>query len=120
MSFAANAYARTSRSALNPREAEAAVLMKAAIQLQSIKDDWANGAGGLNHALNFNQKVWTILATEATEPSSPLPGELKAGIAKLAVFVFRRSLDAMIEPAAEKLTALISINQNLAAGLQGR
>lgn len=119
MSYAANAYARTSRSVMSPREAESAVLIKAARQLQAVQDDWANQSGALVHALNFNQKVWTILATGATDPQSQLPADVRQGVTKLAMFVFRRTIDATAEPAAEKLSSLISINHNIAAGLSG-
>jgi flagellar protein FlaF len=120
MSYAANAYARTSRSVLTPREAESAVLTKAAQRLQMIRDDWANQSTELVPALNFNQKVWTILATASTEADSPLPTEVKQGMLNLATFVFRRMVETIAEPSAEKLTALITINLNLAAGLSGR
>lgn len=120
MSYAANAYARTSRSVLTPREAESAVLTKAAQRLQMIRDDWANQSGELVPALNFNQKVWTLLATAATEADNPLPAEVKQNMAKLAVFVFRRMIETMADPAPQKLTAIITINLNLAAGLSGR
>ena len=83
MSFAANAYARTARSALSPREAEAAVLIKAARQLEMVRDDWTNESANLGKALTFNQKVWTLLATDATESTSPLPGEVKQGVAPM-------------------------------------
>ncbi|MFC6790249.1 flagellar biosynthesis regulator FlaF [Methylobacterium komagatae] len=120
MSYAANAYAKTSRSVLTPREAESAVLTKAAQRLQMVRDDWANQSGELVAALNFNQKVWTILATAATDTTNPLPADVKQGVANLAVYVFRQMIDTMAEPAPEKLTSIISINLNLAAGLAGR
>lgn len=120
MRSAANAYARASHAVLSPREAESAVLIKAAQQLQAIKDDWANQSAGLNRALTFNQKVWTILAGAVSEPDSPLPTEIRRGISDLSVFVFRRMIDTMVEPSADKLSALISINQNIAAGLANR
>lgn len=120
MMHAANAYARTSQSVISPREAEAAVLMKAARQLQAVQDNWAHEQGGLNQALVFNQKVWTIIATAATETGSPLPADLQQNVSNLAVFVFRRIIDTMVDPSAEKLSALISINQHLAAGLSAR
>ncbi|MCJ2046530.1 flagellar biosynthesis regulator FlaF [Methylobacterium sp. J-078] len=118
MSYGASAYARVAQTALSPREAEAAVLIKAAGRLQAIQSDWANQAPALNEALNFNQKVWTIIAGGATAPDSPLPVEIKTSIAELSTFVFKRMIDTLIEPSAEKLTALISINQNIAAGLR--
>lgn len=118
MSYGASAYARVAQTALSPREAEAAVLIKAAGRLQAIQADWANQAPALNEALNFNQKVWVILSGAATAPESPLPVEIKTSIAELAAFVFKRMIDTLVEPSAEKLTALININQNLAAGLR--
>ncbi len=45
MSYAANAYAKTSRSVLTPREAESAVLTKAAQRLQMIRDDCGEPIG---------------------------------------------------------------------------
>lgn len=120
MSYAASAYAKVSRSVLTPREAESAVLTKAAQRLQLVRDDWANAGAELAPALNFNQKVWTILATAATDAENPLPQDVKQGIANLATFVFRRMFETLAEPTAEKLNALISINLNLAAGLAAR
>ncbi len=76
--------------------------------------------GRARRALNFNQKVWTILATAATDTTNPLPADVKQGVANLAVYVFRQMIDTMAEPAPEKLTSIISINLNLAAGLAGR
>ncbi|MFH6783168.1 MULTISPECIES: flagellar biosynthesis regulator FlaF [Methylobacterium] len=118
MSYAANAYARTAHVALTPREAEAAVLIKAAARLQTIQDNWEAEHITLNDALGFNRKVWTLLASAATEPDAPLPEELKTSMARLGAFVFTRTLDAMIAPSADKLTALIRINRELASGLR--
>lgn len=118
MSYGASAYARVSQTAMSPREAEAAVLIKAATRLQVIQADWTNQSGALNEALNFNQKVWTLIAGAATAPESPLPIEIKTNIAQLATFVFKRIIDTMIEPQAEKLSALINLNHQLAAGLR--
>ncbi|MEE7456357.1 flagellar protein FlaF [Methylorubrum populi] len=118
MQYAANAYVRVSQVALTPREAEAAVLRKAAGRLQALGADVATGPA-LNEALTFNQRVWTILASAATEPSSPLPLEVRTGMAQLSAFVFRTILDAMIEPTPQKIASLVSLNNHIAAGLQG-
>ncbi len=120
MSYAVNAYARASQSVMTPREAESAVLTKAAQRFQLVRDNWTTHAGELVPALNFNQKVWAILATEATDPANPLPDDVKQGVARLATFVFRHMIDTMAAPAPDKLEALISINLHLAAGLAGR
>jgi flagellar protein FlaF len=120
MNYAANAYARTSRSALSPREAESAVLLKAAQQLIGASHGLATGdTKRLNEALSFNQRVWTILATEATADENPLPTDIKQGIGNLGVFVLRSCVDTMIEPTPEKIANLVAINNEIAAGLQG-
>ena len=118
MSYGASAYARVSQTGMSPREAEAAVLIKAASRLQAIQADWENQKGVLAEALNFNQKVWAVIAGAATAPENPLPEAIKSSIAQLSVFVFRRMIDTLIEPSADKLSALISINHNIAAGLR--
>ncbi|CAO4183055.1 flagellar biosynthesis regulator FlaF [Methylorubrum aminovorans] len=118
MQYAANAYAKVARVALSPREAEAAVLLKAAGRLQALGPKIEMGAA-LNEALTFNQRVWTILASAATEPSSPLPIEVRNGMAQLSTYVFHTIVDAMIEPTAEKIESLVSLNNHIAAGLQG-
>ncbi|MCE4222420.1 flagellar biosynthesis regulator FlaF [Methylobacterium sp. C25] len=115
----ANAYARVARSALTPREAEAAVLLKAAGRLQAFTTGEVMGSAALNEALMFNQRVWTILAGAVADPANPLPDDIRQNVTNIAVFVFRTIIDAMIEPAAHKLEALVSLNNHLAAGLQG-
>jgi flagellar biosynthesis activator protein FlaF len=120
MNTAANAYARTAHSALSPREAESALLMKAAQRLMGASQGLAAGDTKLlNEALSYNQRIWTLLSSEATRDDNPLPADLKAGVGRLGVFVLRSCLDTMIAPSAEKIATLVSINNNVAAGLQG-
>ena len=97
---------------------EAAVLMKAAIRLKTVQDQWDTDNSDLDAALAYNRKLWTILATSATEDDSPLPAELRRNISLIAIFIFNRSLDLIVEPKREDLNVLIEINRNIAAGLQ--
>jgi flagellar protein FlaF len=85
-----------------------------------IRDDWNGRRAELFDALIQNQKLWTILVTSATEAANPLPQDLKNNIANLALFIFNRTMAVMTEPAPEKLTALVNINRELAAGLRGQ
>ncbi|MBP1182373.1 flagellar biosynthesis regulator FlaF [Methylobacterium sp. PvR107] len=120
MNAAANAYARTARSALTPREAESALLLKAAQQLISAGRELPAGeTKPLNEALSFNQRVWTLLSSEATADENPLPADVKQGVARLGAFVLRNCVDTMIAPTPEKIATLVSINNQIAAGLQG-
>ncbi|MCJ2052291.1 flagellar biosynthesis regulator FlaF [Methylobacterium sp. J-070] len=120
MNNAANAYAKTAHSALTPREAESALLIKAAQRLISASQGIAAGeTGRLNEALSYNQRVWTLLSSEATADENPLPTEVKQGVGRLGAFILRSCVDTMIAPTPEKIATLVSINNHVAAGLQG-
>ncbi|NNM74708.1 flagellar biosynthesis regulator FlaF [Enterovirga aerilata] len=117
---AANAYAQAAKYAQPPRELEAALLLKAAYRLQTLADDWSKAGTELAPALTYNGRIWSILATSATEPSNPLPSAIKQNIAQLAVVIFQRIFDISEEPGPEKLGLLIRINRDVAAGLRGQ
>ena len=117
--YGASAYQRV-QTTLAPRELEAHLLLKAAAQLQSFKDNWSYEAEAVAGALALNRKLWTILGTSATEESNPLPVEVKENIGNLTVFVLKRTLEIMDNPSPEKLSALITINRSLAQGLRGQ
>src|SRR5918993_129614 len=120
MQQAASAYARVAQATQSPRELEASVLLKAASRLQAVRDDWNGRWGELDEALTFNRKLWTILVTSATDADNPLPLAIKNNIANLAIFVFERTITVMVEPAPEKLGALVTINREIAAGLRAQ
>lgn len=115
----AQAYQRTQQTTASPRELEASLLIKAAAKLQSVRDGWDATRGELDEAVTYNRKLWTILATSATRPENPLPQDVKSNVANLAVFIFSHSMRILSDPQPEKLTTLISINANVAAGLRG-
>jgi flagellar biosynthesis activator protein FlaF len=120
MNIAANAYARTAQSALTPREAESQLLLKAAQRLTGADQALAAGESArINDALSYNQRVWTLLSTEATAEQNPLPADVKQGVGRLGAYVLNTCLDAMIAPTPEKIATLVSINNHVAAGLQG-
>jgi flagellar protein FlaF len=122
MQQGAAAYASTAKvtATLNPRDLEAHLLLKAATRIQILKDNWPGSNGELAGALAFNRKLWTILSTSATNDDNPLPQDIKSNIANLGVFIFQRTLNIEIEPKPEKLSILVTINRNIAAGLSGR
>ncbi|MEN9755272.1 MAG: hypothetical protein RLZ07_1654 [Pseudomonadota bacterium] len=118
MSYPQNAYAKVASTGSSQRELEAAALMKAAVRLKAVQDQWDTDHSDLDAALAYNRKLWTILATSATEAESPLPADLQRNISLIAIFIFNRSLDLIVEPKREDLDVLIEINRNIAAGLQ--
>ncbi|TAL33971.1 MAG: hypothetical protein EPN97_08700, partial [Alphaproteobacteria bacterium] len=61
--------------------------------------------------------LWTVFASDTNNPDHPLPQEIKSNIATLAVFMFKRSIEVLIDTKPEKIKAMIEINRNIASGL---
>lgn len=117
MQDAALAYAQTAKITQSPRDLEASLLLKAAGHFRVIKEGWEEHKAQLDDALLYNRKLWTVLVSSATAEDSPLPIEVKNNIGSLGVFVFNQTLELQRDPKPEKLSALININAELAAGL---
>jgi len=65
----------------------------------------------------LNQMIWSIFQGELSQDENPLPMEIKRQLLTLSVYVDKTIFEAMANPTPEKLTTLININQNIAAGL---
>ncbi len=119
MQSAAQAYGQTAINGLTPREAEAAALTKSANQLQAAKEQWSEDMGDVANALYFNRQLWILLTSAVADNENALPLDLRNNVGNMGTFVFKQTLDIEIKPEAAKLDELISINRELAAGLQG-
>lgn len=119
LNTAANAYNKISKEAMSPRQLEAAILNRAAAMLKSVQENWddQDHVKRLDEALRYNQKLWSVFQTELIAPENPLPKKLREDILSISLFIDRRSFDLMAYPDRDKITALITINQNIAAGL---
>ena len=115
---AALAYQQVGRQTVNPRLLEANLLSRAAGQLQRVRDDWENERHELTAALMFNRKLWTVFLGSVTGEESQLPKALRENIANLGLFVMKQTMTIQAEPSANKLTVLININREIAAGLR--
>jgi flagellar protein FlaF len=111
------AYQQTQKANLTPREVEAMAFTKAAVMLEDAKSKVAD-IEGYSQALRFNHLLWTIIQADITEPENQLPGEIKANILSLSIFVDKQTTKAMRGSDASDLDVLININRNLAAGLR--
>lgn len=115
---AAQAYQAIEKTATTPRELEAIILTKAAAKFQIIMNDWDENKRDLNDALTYNQKLWTIFVSNASDPECELPLSLRNNIANLGIFVFKRTNQLRGNPNGEGLEILANINRELAAGLR--
>ncbi len=114
------AYRTVQKTTLSEREMEASVLTKAALVLQQVQNNWEaeDRDMRLDEAVRYNQKIWSIFQSELSKPDNPLPKKLREDILSLSLFIDRRIFEVLASPAPEKLSVLININLNLAAGLR--
>jgi flagellar protein FlaF len=113
------AYKTTQTLNLSGREIEAFALMQAAFKIKECQNTWdaADREANLNEALRNNQRVWSILQGELIKEDNPLPKPIKEDILSLSIFIDTRTFEVMLHPTPEKLTILVDINLNIAAGL---
>ena len=114
------AYNSISSRTSSGREVEAAVLTKAANKLKSCQNNWDDGGheARLDEALKYNQRLWSIFQGELSREDNPLPSDVRNNLVVLGAFVDKRIFETMAFPSPEKLDIVISINQNIAAGLR--
>lgn len=105
---------------LDGRDLEASILTKAAHMLTRCKNNWAASENSelLDEALKYNQKMWSFFQSELANPENPLPRKIREDILSLSLFIDKRIMEFLLEPAPEKLNVIININLNLAAGLR--
>lgn len=117
---AAGAYAQHARTTTtDPREIEARALLKAVQKMQDIQNRWDSyKLEELDDALRHNRQIWLMFVDNATAGEEDgRPDSLRANIANLGAYVFKRTLDILADPKKEKLDVLIDINREIAAGL---
>jgi flagellar protein FlaF len=116
-----DSYRTVQKTTISGRELEASVLTQAALRLTDCQKNWdaPDKDVKLEEALTHNQRIWTIFQAELCKDDNPLPKKLREDILSLSVFIDKRTLDIMAFPEPAKLTMLINIDLNIAAGLRG-
>ncbi len=120
MHYASKAYAKTARETSGPRELEATLLLNAAAKLQAVHDSWRDKPSGLDDALLYNRRIWTVFIDAVTSDDNKLPRTVRENITNLGVFVMGETFALMTEPQPDHLTSIIKINRGIAAGLRGK
>ena len=116
------AYKNVEKKALSGRETEARILTQAALILKECQRNWDTQdlKARLDEALRFNQRVWSIVQAELVKEDNPLSNKLKVDLLRLSGFIDKRIFEIQAHPAKEKLTIIIDINNNIAAGLRSK
>jgi flagellar protein FlaF len=117
-------YRKAEKENLAGKDLEVFVLVKGARLLRECQKDWDKLTNKqqmlrLGEACKYNQKIWAIFQTEASREDNPLPAVLKRNILLLAGYVSKALIDVLAYPESGKLTQIININLNIAAGLRG-
>lgn len=112
------AYRTTPQAEMSEREIDAYALTQAALKIRDCQLNWDNRIEQLFEALRMNSLLWSIFQAEITAEENPLPRQLREDLMTLSLFVDKRTREVMCFPDPAKLTALININLNLAAGLK--
>lgn len=106
------------------RDLEGKVLLKSATQLEELMNRLKKGetvpVRESGEILEYNQKLWQFFVNAMKNEEHPLPQDIKNNIATLGLFVFKRTLEVLIDTKPEKIQALIEINRNIATGLLTR
>jgi len=115
------AYRDALKTTMSGREIEASVLTKAALMIKTCQDNWDSDDrdAKLKEGLKFTQLIWSIFQSELAKADNPLPKKLRMDLLRLAAFIDKRIFEIMAYPSPEKLTIIININLNIAAGLRG-
>jgi flagellar protein FlaF len=110
------AYRSSQRLGSSARDTEAQALLEAARRLDTAAGSEDN-RDAYRAALRLNWRLWTIIQADVSSEGSPLPDEIRQNILSLSVFIDRHTVKALAEPDRGKLSILIDINRNIAAGL---
>ena len=112
---AIQAYGNAERSTLSGRALEGRAFARAA----QLLNDARNAPDDRRHAvkaLRYNHELWTIMQAALQDEDSELPPETRAQIMSLSLFVDKRTAEALANPDAALLDALIEIDRNLSQG----
>jgi flagellar protein FlaF len=114
------AYQAIDNAGMSGRETEARILTDAALKLKHCQQNWdsENSRDQLDAALRYNQKVWTVFQVELEREDNPLPLNVRQNLLRLIAFIDKRIFETMAFPEPEKLSLMIRINENIAAGLR--
>lgn len=117
---AINSYTSMQKETLSGRELEASVLTRAGLMLKQVQENWfaPDRNEKLLEAIKFNQKVWSFFQAELSDPENPLPVNLRQDILNLSIFVDKRLFEVMANPDKDKLSIVVDIDFNIAAGLR--
>jgi flagellar biosynthesis activator protein FlaF len=88
--------------------------------LQAVHESWNEKPIGLDEALLYNRRLWTVFIDAVISDDNRLPIPVRQNIANLGMFVMGETFSLMTRPKPDHLVALININRGIAEGLRDK
>jgi flagellar protein FlaF len=108
-------YGEIAQRTAGNKEVEYALFQQITDALESVTDARSRSLSDWADAINRNQQLWTIIATDLLQPGNALPDELKRSLLVLSEFVRQTSLKVLA--GTEVIPDLIEVNKIVMAGL---
>jgi flagellar biosynthesis activator protein FlaF len=85
-----------------------------------VHESWNEKPVGLNEALLYNRRLWTVFIDAVVSADNQLPIPVRQNIANLGMFVMGETFSLMTRPKPDHLVSLININRGIAEGLRDK
>jgi flagellar protein FlaF len=112
------AYQRASQQTEAPRDAEYRLFGQVTRALIDAEALPAEDISGRMDALDWNRRLWSVLASDCSAPGNQLAAPLRAQIISLSLWVNRHTSAVMRRE--EEIEPLIEINRIMMQGLSAR
>ncbi|WP_308910078.1 flagellar biosynthesis regulator FlaF [Pseudokordiimonas caeni] len=108
------AYQKTQASAEKPSQTEYRLFAEVTRSLMDVRELTPPDTK-LAAALDWNRRLWSVLATDCGAEGNQLPQQLRAAIISLSIWVSKHS--SLVMRGREKVDDLININRTIMEGL---
>ena len=112
------AYQQAAARVETPRETEYRLFAQVTLALVDASKLDPKDFDGRIGALDWNRRMWTVLAADCGAEGNQLPAELRAGIISLSIWVNKYTSEVI--RGEEDIQDLIDVNRMIMQGLSGR
>lgn len=112
-----SAYLETKQQILDPRQTESQIFRRVTEQLRQAAENERRDEL-FHRAVLDNRRLWSVVASDVSDPSNLMPDELKSNLLSLAIWVEREASAAHSGEA--DIRAMVEINEAIIAGLNER